>query len=191
MTIAEGFCSIQCHFAQKKVAQFIIVLYIQTITNIYDIYIYIYRSHAPVQRSIQTEWHAGAICRKWARDAKTWHGLVATFGGSSIASQSPHNRGPIADQSRIFRSNGHQVGKKTYTADAVSDLGVWCSDFSMCCLLLATQNRCKNASLFEWDHYLSPWHYVFFFNTDLPFLGGCFQNCQTHHTKLQHKHIQI
>ena len=78
----------------------------------------------------------------------------------------------------------------------MSDLGVWCSDFSMFCLLLAIWNRYKHASLFEWYHYVPPWHSVVFFNNDLPFLGGCLvwlsieevgrKSYQTQHTNMQH-----
>ena len=119
----------------------------------------IYGSHTPVQRSIQTEWHAGATCRKWARDMAWASGYIGGF----------LNRLTIADFSIKWKSSR----QNKYIADAVSDLGVWCSDFSMLCLLLAIWNRCKNASLFEWYHYVPPWHSVVFFNSDLPFLGGC------------------
>ena len=77
----------------------------------------IYRSHTPVQRSIQTEWHAGATCRKWARDMAWASGYIEGF----------LNRLTIADQSRTNRGFFDQLetrSTKKYIADAVSDLGV-------------------------------------------------------------------
>ena len=85
MTIAEGLCSIRYHFAQKKKT-----CIVHHSSNIYK-YIYIYISHTPVLYSVQSRQN-GTLVRHVGSGQETWHGLVATLGGSSIASQSRINR---------------------------------------------------------------------------------------------------
>ena len=89
---------LQYHLAQKKTC-------IVHHSSIYT-YIYIYRSHTPVQRSIQTEWHiwhAGVTYRKWARDMAWASGYIGGF----------LNRLTIADQSRTNRGFFDQLETKS------------------------------------------------------------------------------
>ena len=66
-------------------------------------YTNIYSSHMPVQRSIQTEWHAGATCRKWARDMAWASDYIGVF----------LNRLTITDQSRTNRGFFDQLETKS------------------------------------------------------------------------------
>ena len=101
---------LQYHLAQKKTC---IVHHSSIYTYIY-IYIEVTRLY-----SVQSRQN-GMLVRHVGSGQETWHGLVATLGGSSIASQSRINRGPIADFSIKWKPSR----QKQYIADAVSDLGV-------------------------------------------------------------------
>ena len=99
MTIAEGFCAIQCHVVQKMQYTF---LNTQTDTQVTSL------------RSVQSRQNGTLVRHVSGQEA--WHGLVTTLGGSSIASQS-----------RIFASNmENHVGQKSNSTQLPA-LAIWWS----------------------------------------------------------------